>query len=110
MSADRARAANPSVAGVVPVGQAWNRAMTTGVADPNPYDGIGYGQLDLWAYDHYHASVAGYYLSALVTFGAITGVDPTMLGAKEKGADELGLSDAQAAALQRLARDTLAEG
>lgn len=107
-AADRACAANPSVAGVVPVGEAWNRAMTTGVADPNPYDGIGYGQLDLWAYDHYHASVAGYYLSALVTFGAITGIDPVTLGAKEKGADELGLSDAQAAALQRVARDTLA--
>lgn len=109
-AADRARSANPSVAGIVPVGQAWNRAMTTGVADPNPYDGIGYGQLDLWAYDHYHASVAGYYLSALVTFGAITGIDPTTLGPKEKGADELGLSDAQAAALQRVARDTLANG
>ncbi|MBA3940986.1 MAG: PEP-CTERM sorting domain-containing protein [Sphingopyxis sp.] len=106
-AADRARAANPSVAGIVPVGQAWNRAMTTGVADPDPYDGIGYGQLDLWAYDHYHASVAGYYLSALVTFGAITGIDPTTLGAKEKGADELGLSDAQAAALQAVARDVL---
>lgn len=109
-AADRARSATPSVAGIVPVGQAWNRAMTTGVADPNPYDGIGYGQLDLWAYDHYHASVAGYYLSALVAFGAITGIDPTTLGAKEKGADELGLSDAQAAALQRVARDTLANG
>jgi len=107
-AADRARAANPSVTGVVPVGQAWNRAMAAGVADPNPYDGIGYGQLDLWAYDHYHASVAGYYLSALVTFGAITGIDPTTLGPKEKGADELGLSDAQAAALQAVARDTLA--
>jgi len=109
-AADRARSATPSVAGIVPVGQAWNRAMTTGVADPNPYDGIGYGQLDLWAYDHYHASVAGYYLSALVTFGAITGIDPTTLGAKEKGADELGLSDEQAVALQRVARDTLANG
>ena len=107
-AADRARAANPSVAGIVPVGQAWSRAMTTGVADPDPYDGIAYGQLDLWAYDHYHASVAGYYLSALVTFGAITGIDPTTLGAKEKGADELGLSDAQAATLQIVARDTLA--
>lgn len=106
-AADRARTANPSVAGVVPVGQAWSRAMAAGVADPNPYDGISYGQLDLWAYDHYHASVAGSYLSALVTFGAITGVDPTTLGAKEKGADELGLSDAQAAALQRVARDEL---
>jgi hypothetical protein len=106
-AADRARAANPGVTGILPVGQAWNRAIADHVADSNPYDGIGYGELDLWAYDHYHASVAGYYLSALVTFGAITGVDPTTLGAKEKGADELGLSDAQAAALQRVARDTL---
>ena len=107
-AADRARSANPAVTGVLPVGQACNRAMTTGVADPNPYDGIAYGQLDLWAYDHYHASVAGYYLSALVTFSAVTGIDPTTLGPKEKGADELGLSDAQATALQRIARDTLA--
>lgn len=107
-AADRAQSANPAVAGVLPVGQAWNRAMTSGVADPNPYDGIGYDQLDLWAYDHYHASVAGYYLSALVTFSAVTGIDPTTLGPKEKGADELGLSDAQATALQRIARDTLA--
>lgn len=36
-----------------------------------------------------------------------TGVDPPMLGPHEKGADELGLSDAQAAALQRIARDEL---
>jgi hypothetical protein len=106
-AADRARAINPAIKGILPVGQAWSRAMTTGTADPNPYDGIGYGQLDLWAYDHYHASVAGYYLSALITFGAITGIDPAALGAKEKGADELGLSDAQAAALQKIASDEL---
>jgi len=109
-AADRARAANPAVRGVLPIGQAWNRAMSEGIADPDPYDGIAYDQLDLWAYDHYHASVAGYYLSALVTFGAITGRDPASLGPHEKGADELGLSDAQAAALQRIARDTLAAG
>jgi len=109
-AADRARAANPAVKGIIPVGQAWNRAMATGVADANPYDGMTYGQLDLWAYDHYHGSVAGYYLSALVTFGAITGLDPTVLGPKEKGADELGLSDAQAEALQKVASDTLQAG
>ncbi|HEX2813321.1 MAG TPA: DUF4886 domain-containing protein [Sphingopyxis sp.] len=107
-AAEQARAANPGVRGILPVGEAWNRAMATGVADPDPYDGIAYGQLDLWTYDHYHASVAGYYLSALVTFGAITGIDPTGLGAHEKSADALGLSDAQAAALQTVARDELA--
>src|SRR3546814_11453344 len=84
--------------------------MTSGVADPNPYDGIAYGQLDLWAYDHYHASVAGTYLSALVTFGTVTGIDPTKLGPREKGADEHGLSDEQATELQRVERATLRAG
>ncbi|WP_257550492.1 DUF4886 domain-containing protein [Sphingopyxis sp. DBS4] len=107
-AAEQARAANPAVRGILPVGEAWNRAMAEGIADPDPYDGIAYGQLDLWTYDHYHASVAGYYLSALVTFGAITGIDPVSLGAHEKGADALGLSDAQAVALQKVARDELA--
>src|SRR3546814_2433784 len=69
-------------------------ALVTGVqtcALPiSDVDGIAYGQLDLWAYDHYHASVAGTYLSALVTFGSVTGIDPTKLGPREKGADELG--------------------
>ncbi len=106
-AAEQARAANPAVKGILPVGEAWNRAMATGVADPNPYDGIAYDQLDLWTYDHYHASVAGYYLSALVTFGAVTGIDPVTLGPKEKSADELGLSNTQAAALQKIASDEL---
>lgn len=107
-AADRAQAATLGTAGVLPVGQAWNRAFATGVADPNPYDGTTFGQLDLWTYDHYHASVAGYYLEALVVFGRITGVDPTTLGPKERAADELGLSEDQAASLQRIAREELA--
>ncbi|WP_326524034.1 DUF4886 domain-containing protein [Sphingomonas sp.] len=107
-ASNRARAASRDIAGVIPVGQAWNRAFAGGVADPNPYDGIAYGQLDLWAYDHYHASVAGSYLEALVVFGRITGIDPRTLGPKEKAADDLGLSDDQAVALQRVAWETLA--
>ena len=107
-AADRARAATPAVAGVLPVGQAWNRAFATAVADPNPYDGIAFGQLDLWTYDQFHASVPGYYLEALVVFGRITGVDPRQLGPTETAADELGLSDTQAVALQRVAAETLA--
>ncbi|HEX8445903.1 MAG TPA: DUF4886 domain-containing protein [Sphingomonas sp.] len=96
-------------AAVVPVGQAWTLAMTTGVADPNPYDGTTYGQVDLWSWDQYHASNAGYYLSALTLFGSITGRDPTLLGRQERAAAELGLSPDQAAALQRVARDMLIE-
>jgi hypothetical protein len=47
-----AAAAAPVVKGVIPVGDAWLRAMASGVADPNPYDGIEAGKLDLWTYDH----------------------------------------------------------
>lgn len=103
----RARAASRDIDGVIPVGRAWNRAFATQVADPNPYDGTTFGQVDLWAHDHYHASVAGYYLEALTVFGKVTGVDPRTLGAGERAADELGLSEAQATALQRVAWDTL---
>jgi len=109
-AADRARAVNPLVTGVLPVGQAWNRAFTTGLADPNPYDGVNYGQIDLWSFDQYHASTAGYYLEALVVFGRVTGIDPTTLGPGEQAADTLGLSREQASALQRIARDQLAAG
>jgi hypothetical protein len=93
---------------VIPVGDAWNRAMTTGVADANPYDGLDAGKLDLWTYDHYHASVPGYYLEALVVFGRVTGLDPRALGDRECSAFELGLSRAQTRALQNVAFDELA--
>jgi hypothetical protein len=93
---------------VVPVGEAWTRAMQTGVADPNPYDGIDAGKVDLWAYDHYHASTYGYYLEALVLFGSIAGRDPRSLGENECSGFELGLSTAQIGALQQVAFDQLA--
>lgn len=95
-------------AAVVPVGEAWNRAMRTSIADANPYDGIDAGKLDLWTYDHYHASTHGYYLEALVVFGRVTGRDPRSLGDSECSAFELGLSRPQAQALQQVAFDELA--
>lgn len=106
-AAEGACAATPGISGVLRVGDAWNRAFATNVADPNPYDGVTFGQVNLWSYDHYHASVAGYYLEALVVFGAITGVDPTILGAKERAADELGIGVAATVALQKVASDEL---
>jgi hypothetical protein len=93
---------------VVPVGEAWNRALRTGLADANPYDGIDAGKLDLWTYDHYHASTHGYYLEALVIFGRVTGRDPRSLGDGECSAFELGLSRPQTQALQQVAFDELA--
>lgn len=93
---------------VLPVGSAWERAIEDGVADANPYDGIDFNKVDLWGWDHYHASTYGYYLEALIAFGAITGRDPRDLGRYEKCADDLGISPDQAAALQRVAAETLA--
>ncbi len=104
---DKAAAAAAPVASVVPVGEAWLRAMHTGVADSNPYDGIEAGKLDLWTYDNYHASTYGYYLEALMVFGEVTGRDPRSLTDGECSAFELGLSGTQAKALQQVAFDEL---
>lgn len=105
---DGVKALSPLFRGVLPVGEAWDRAIAARIADPNPYDGISFGQVDLWTYDHYHASIYGYYLEALIVFGRVTGIDPTTLGAKERAADDLGLDPKVAVALQRVARNQLA--
>ncbi len=105
---DRAAAGAPGVKSVIPVGEAWTRAIKTGVADPNPYDGTEPGKLNLWTYDHYHASAYGYYLEALVIFGGVTGRDPRSLGDSECSAYELGFSRPQVKALQQVAFDQLA--
>jgi hypothetical protein len=98
-----AAARNPGVKGVVETGEAFNAAIRAGVADPDPYDGLTYGQVDLWTYDHYHASAWGYYLEALTLFAAITGQNPATLGGHETAAAELGISPDQAVALQQIA-------
>jgi hypothetical protein len=105
---DQAANGTPNVKGVLPVGEAFVRAMRTGVADPNPYDGIEPGKVDLWTYDGYHSSVFGYYLEALVVFGGVTGHDPRSLGDNECSGFELGMSPAQVHALQQVAFDQLA--
>jgi hypothetical protein len=93
---------------VIPVGEAWNLAFDVQVADANPYDGIDAGKIDLWTDDHYHASSAGYYLEALVVFGAVTGRDPRSLGDNECSGYELGLSRSTVRALQQTAFEQLA--
>ncbi len=104
---DQAAAATKPKA-VIPVGEAWTRAIQTGVADGNPYDGIDAGKVNLWTYDSYHASTHGYYLEALVIFGSVTGRDPRALGDRECSAFELGLSRTEVKALQQVAFDQLA--
>ena len=103
-----ALARSPDLSAAIPVGQAWNRAFAQKIADPNPYDGVDFGKVDLWTWDQYHASAAGYYLEALVIFGRVTGTDPVRLGAHETAAFALGLSPTTVVALQRIAAETLA--
>jgi hypothetical protein len=105
---DKAAATSRAIKSVIPVGEAWTRAMETGVADPNPYDGIAPGQIDLWTKDHYHASAEGYYLEALMVFGDLTGRDPRSLGDAECSAFELGIPVPEVQALQKVAFDQLA--
>jgi hypothetical protein len=105
---DQAAGASSFVAGVLPVGEAWNRAFDVGFADSDPYDGVQFGQVDLWAWDNYHASAYGYYLEALVVFGALTGRDPRSLGPAETAAADLGISPAQASTMEQVAHDELA--
>jgi len=104
----KAQAATPGLKPVIPVGDAWIRAMHAGVADADPYDGVAADKVDLWTYDHYHASTYGYYLEALVVFGSVTGRDPRSLGDGECSGYELGLSREQVAALEQVAFDQLA--
>ena len=104
---DQAAAGCPFIKDVIPVGQSWNRAIDTGFADANPYDGLDAGKVDLWSYDHYHASMYGYYLEALTVFGDITGLDPRSLGKGEHCAEELGISPDQAASMEKIAYDEL---
>ncbi len=100
-------ATKASINDVIPVGEAWNRAIKTGVADANPYDGIEAGKIDLWANDSYHGSSFGYYIEALMDFGSVTRYDPICLGKNESAAKELGFSAEQTLALQKIAHDEL---
>ena len=106
---DLAAAHSLYIGAVVPVGQAWNRAIRKGVAARNPYLKIRPGQINLWASDGYHASTFGYYLEALVIFGSVTGRDPRVLGSNEIAAAELGIVPAMAVKLQSIAFATLAK-
>jgi hypothetical protein len=109
-------AANPGYAGVVPAGDAFQRALDSGVAKASGfYNAMGVyaepvpGELpDLWWIDYLHASRHGSYLSALVLFGSVTGIDPWSLGANEQAAADLGIAPDVAVKLQRVASEQLA--
>lgn len=100
---DRVRDLVPGIARVIPVGQAFNCAIARRIADPDPYDGVTPGQIDLWATDHYHASTFGYYLEALTIFAAVTRTDPRKLGPNEQAAHDLHIQPREARRLQDVA-------
>lgn len=105
---DQAAATSPAIHSVIPVGQAWNRAIAAHLAAANPYQAVPQGVIDLWASDHYHGSTYGYYLEALVIFGNVTGRDPRSLGSREQAAAALGIEPSLAGKLQQVAAETLA--
>ena len=108
-------AANPGLAGVIPVGDAFQLAVSLGTVKTSGfYDANGVfippqpGEpLDLWWDDDLHASKYGSYLDALVQYGTITGLDPVSLGAGEAAAAALGISGTDALFLERLAAEDL---
>lgn len=106
LAADSVEAADA----IIPVGDAWLHAMEAGLAVENPYQGVPYGQISLWSYDQHHASHYGYYLSALVIFANLTGLDPRSFGETELAAWELGIEPGLAAGLQAAAWEAAQAG
>ena len=106
---------NPAFAGVIPVGEAFQRAVDQGVAKGDGFYGADgtyaaaapQDKIDLWWIDYLHASKHGSYLSALVMFGRLTGLDPWSLGASEKAAADLGIAPGDAVKLQQIASEQL---
>lgn len=100
---------NPLFAGVAPAGDAFLLAVQNGIATRNMFasDALTDGKIDLWFDDGTHASKYGSYLSALTLFGRITGRNPLSLGVSEQAAMDLGISPADAFALQTIAATTL---
>ncbi len=107
-------ASNTGFAGLVPVGDAFQRAVEQGLAlgsgfyrTDGAYAERGGRTIDLWWLDRRHPSRHGAYLSALTLFGALTGIDPWSLGASEQSAADLGIAPADAVKLQRVASEQL---
>ena len=108
-------AANPGIAGVIPVGDAFQLGVDSGkVQSSGFYNAAGVfipptpGEpLDLWWDDDLHASKYGSYLDALVQFGTITGLDPTSLGTDESAAQTFGIAPTDVLFLENLAAEDL---
>lgn len=103
-------AQNANLAGIIPAGEAWLRAMGSQAAPSfairNPYTQLGQG-MNLWGVDHYHPSRYGAYLNALMVLGTVAGVDPLSLDAGSQVAGELGMLPSESLVLRQTAHDQL---
>jgi hypothetical protein len=117
-----AAAHDGAIAAVAPAGEAWQMAWSQGHANPDPFVTSGSSGLpSLWyginavndpqitSPDYMHPSIFGAYLSGLVLFQQITGVDARTLGASEIAAQQLGIPAAMATQLQQIAWQTVTQ-
>lgn len=109
LAASYGAAAGPGFAGVAPVGEAFLGAVQSGIATRNMWapDANTDGLIDLWHTDGLHASKYGSYLSALVLYGTLTGLDPAAFGPDEQAARDMRIERRNARLLQRVASDRL---
>ena len=113
-----------NIAGTAPVGDAWALAWSEGIANPDPYAGSAPGAPLSFGYQmgsepttidkptdagYHHPSIYGAYLSGLVLFQKITGIDVRTLGANEKAAVALGIPLAVATQLQQVAWESVTQ-
>jgi len=99
------------IAGIAPVGEAWRRAWSDGLANPDPFQssslpGLWYGlnavnDPPISRPDHHHPGVYGAYMSGLVLFVQMTGKDVRKLGETERAATRLGIPGDVAARMQQ---------
>ncbi|MCY0389855.1 hypothetical protein OVY01_22195 [Robbsia sp. Bb-Pol-6] len=114
-----AAAHDGAIAGVAPAGDAWQRAWNEGIANPDPlvtsslpllwYDINATNDPAITQADLHHPSIYGAYLSGLVLFQQITGVDVRTLGAAEKAAQQLGIPATAAVRLQQVAWESVTQ-
>jgi len=108
------------IADVAAAGDAWLAAINAGIVSANPYttttgNFLWYGcntvnSPVITCPDEMHPSIYGAYLSTLVLFYRITGVDPRTLGGSELAAAALGISSTMAVSLQQQAYTQVTTG
>ena len=119
-----AAAKDGHIAGIAATGDAWSRAWTECIANPDPYGGTRSGVSLTFNYQpgsqpstvnkptdagFHHPSIYGAYLNALVLFQKITGADVRVFGASEQAAQSLGISPDVAQQLQHVAWESVTQ-